>query len=549
MGPIRTARLSPNGSEFGRAAISTGLAGRVVRQAVGVAALLALAYLLALLPLRWAAASVAAGAAGFLLLRFPWLIWPGLAVALPFASGVDLGPLSMADGLLAAAVAVWFVNGVRCNRLRLNVGFVPALVLFFLLALLLSFPNSINLQKAVEGVIKWLEMLLIILLVQEAMPRGRVRWLVWGLLAGGVLQAALGIYQFVFRIGPPNFLLLDRFMRAAGTFGQPNPFAGYLGLTLPVATALFLNVLSSFFTRSRAPEHARPGKPAAPIMPAWAGSLAAIVAYGGVAAVIGLGLLASWSRGGWLGAAASLAVVLLFQIGRKIATAALAALAVLLAAGSALARFIPASLTDRLADLPAYMGLGMWDVVRQPVTNSNFSVIERLAHWIAALRMWELSPWFGIGPGNYAAVYPQVRLPRWEEPLGHAHNIYLNVLAENGLFGLFAYLVMWGGVVGWLVYQRSQMRKSMAGRPPLRNGPPLQSAPWNAALLLGVLGIVVHLSVHHLFDYLYVQGMYLHLALWLASAVALARRPPAVPSSAAPSTAENRNRETKTFVH
>lgn len=535
MGTIRTPLLSLNRAEFGRPPFLAGLAAQRARQAVGMAVILALAVLLAELPLRWAAASVAAAAAGFVLLRFPWLIWPGLAVALPFASGVDLGPFSMADGLLAAAFAVWFFNGVRCNRLRLNFGFVPGLFLFFLLALLLSFPNSINLRKAIEGVIKWMEMLLIILLVQEAMPRGRMHWLVWGLLAGGVLQASLGIYQFVFRIGPPNFLLLDRYMRAAGTFGQPNPFAGYLGLTLPVAAALFLNALSSLFRRSRAPEPARPGNPAAHGMPAWAGSLAASVGYGGVAAIIGLGLLASWSRGGWLGAAASLAIVLLFYAGRKITAAALAVFAVLLAGGTALVRFIPTSLTDRLADLPAYLGLGMWDVVRQPVTNSNFSIIERLAHWIAALRMWELSPWFGVGPGNYAAVYPQVRLPRWEEPLGHAHNIYLNVLAENGLFGLLAYLVMWGGVVGWLVYQRGPMCKGAARRHPLQNGLHLQPSHWNAALLLGVLGVVVHLSAHHLFDYLYVQGIYLHLALWLASAVALARRPPAASSSAAPS--------------
>ena len=533
MGPIRTALVSQYSTEFGRGPNLALLARLRGQQAAGVAALLALAFLLARLPIRWAAASVVAGAFGFLLLRFPWLIWPVLAVALPFASGIDLGPFSLADGLLAAAVAVWFVNGVRCNRLRLNVGFVPGLVLLFLLAVLLSFPYSINFRKAVEGVIKWLEMLLIILLVQEAVPRARVHWLVWGLLAGGVLQAALGIYQFVFRIGPPNFLLLDRFMRASGTFGQPNPYAGYLGLTLPVAAALFLHAISSLFTRPRARGHDPPAMPAVSALPAWVGSLAATIGYGGVATVIGLGLVASWSRGGWLGTASSLTVVLLFQTGRRIAIALVAAFAVLLAAGGALARFIPTSLTDRLADLPIYFGLGIWDVVRQPVTNSNFSVIERLAHWIAALRMWELSPWFGIGPGNYAAVYPQVRLPRWEEPLGHAHNIYLNVLAENGLVGLFAYLVMWGGVVGWLVCQRMQMRETMAEKHPLQNNSPSQPAPWNAALLLGVLGVIVHLSVHHLFDYLYVQGIYLHLAFWLASAGALARRPPAVPSSAA----------------
>ena len=539
MRPIRTALLSSYSTEFGRGPNLALLARLRGRQAAGVAALMALALLLAQLPLRWAAASVVAGASALLLLRFPWLIWPVLAVALPFASGIDLGPFSMTDGLLAAAVAVWFVNGVRCNRLRLNQGLVPGLVLLFLLAVLLSFPNSINLRKAAEGVIKWLEMLLIILLVQEAMPRTRIHWLVWGLLAGGVLQAALGIYQFVFRIGPPNFLLLDRFMRAAGTFGQPNPFAGYLGLTLPVAAALFLHSISSLFPRPRARRPDPPARPAASAMPAWVGAVAATIGYGGVVAVIGLGLVASWSRGGWLGAAASLTVVLLCQIGRRIAIASLAAFAVLLAAGGTLARFIPTSLTDRLADVPVYFGLGMWDVVRQPVTNSNFSVIERLAHWIAALRMWELSPWFGIGPGNYAAVYPQVRLPRWEEPLGHAHNTYLNVLAENGLIGLFAYLVMWGGIVGWLFYQRMQMRKAMTEQHPLQNNNPSRPALWNSALLLGVLGVIVHLSIHHLFDFLFVQGIYLHLAFWLASAVALARRPPAAPYSPTPHSTTN----------
>lgn len=176
----------------------------------------------------------------------------------------------------------------------------------------------------------------------------------------------------------------------------------------------------------------------------------------------------------------------------------------------------------------------MWDIVQQPVTDSNFSIIERLAHWIAALRMWEMSPWLGVGPGNYAAVYPQVRLARWEDPLGHAHNTYLNVLAENGLIGIFAYLALWAGVVVWLVSMR---RRILHGRweEVDRRGSSIPSdegiippMAWNAALLVGVLGVVVHLSVHHLFDNLFVQGIYLHIGLWLGSAVALAGRRPAV---------------------
>jgi len=490
------------------------LLGRQIRTAVAVVGPAGLAWLLAEIPLSWSAAAGAAGGGGVLWLRFPQLIWPGLAVVLPFASALKRGPLSLADLMLGAAVLLWLIEGVRKNRLRLNYGVLPTLFIVYLLALLLSFPNAIDLQEALEGVIKWLQMLVIVLLVQEALSPRQVRWLVWGLLAGGVLQAMLGIYQFIFRIGPPNFLLLDRFMRAAGTFGQPNPFAGYLGLTLPVAVSLFLMSISSFHRRSEGRLRQL---------------LTGTVAYGGAAAIIGAGLLASWSRGGWLGAAAGAGVVLYFQGGPIVKGAALAGAGAVMLFGPLTYRYIPSSLTDRIADLPTYFGSGMWEVVQQQVTDSNFSIIERMAHWIAALRMWEMSPWLGVGPGNYAAVYPQVRLARWEDPLGHAHNIYLNVLAENGLIGICAYLVLWTGVVIWLVRKRRQIiRSSWEKVDPERGQLPSSAAPllspsWNAALLIGVLGVVVHLSVHHLFDNLFVQGIYLHVALWLGAAAALAR--------------------------
>lgn len=513
----RTVRLPLSGGLPGHPnglPIPSGRQGRTVVAVVGLAGL---AWLLAELPLLWSAAAVAAVGGSLLLLRFPHLIWPGLAVALPFASALKRGPLSLADLMLGAAVLLWFVEGVRKNRLRLNSGVLPALFTFYLLALLLSFSQAIDLQEALEGVIKWMQMLVIVLLVQEALSPRQVRWLVWGLLAGGVLQAMLGIYQFVFRIGPPNFFLLDRFMRAAGTFGQPNPFAGYLGLTLPVAVSLFVLCFASLLRRSEGS-----------LLQLFSGT----VAYGGAGAIIGAGLLASWSRGGWLSAAAGVGVVLYVQGGPIIKGAALAGAGAVMLFGPLTYRYIPSFLTDRIADLPSYFGSGMWEVVQQQVTDSNFSIIERLAHWIAALRMWEMSPWLGVGPGNYAAVYPQVRLARWEDPLGHAHNTYLNMLAENGLIGFSAYLVLWTGVVIWLLLMRRRiLQRKWATVERERNLLPMSAATlpsptWNAALLTGVLGVVVHLSIHNLFDNLFVQGIYLHVALWLGAVVALVRGEP-----------------------
>jgi putative inorganic carbon (hco3(-)) transporter len=223
----------------------------------------------------------------------------------------------------------------------------------------------------------------------------------------------------------------------------------------------------------------------------------------GCVVFIGLGMVASWSRGGWLGALAGVAFVIVFRSRRALilSLTAGALLLIALILGGLNPDLIPTPITQRLADIPAYLGFGIEDLVNQPVNDDNFAVIERLAHWFAALRMWDRAPWLGVGVGNYATVYPEVRLPLWEDPLGHAHNIYLNILAETGLIGLFAYLLLWTLVTGWLWRA-------------IRRDP---DGSWERALRIGILGVIVHLTVHNVFDNLFVQGIYLHLAFWLAA--------------------------------
>jgi putative inorganic carbon (hco3(-)) transporter len=346
------------------------------------------------------------------------------------------------------------------------------------------------LSEAAKEVIKWGEVLVTVWLVGGSLTREQKRWLVMGLLLGGALQGMLGIYQFLLRIGPPDFLILGRFMRAAGSFNQPNPYAGYLGLTLPVAVSLALWGWQRFVT---------PGQEAATRQQFFRWALYASA----VAGIVALGLLASWSRGGWLGATAGVVLVISFRSRRALILSIAGGLLLfaLILIGGLTPNWIPAPVAERLADLPAYFGVGLMEVVAQPVTDDNFAVIERLAHWIAALRMWEISPWLGIGPGNYVTIYAEVNLPQWEDPLGHAHNIYLNVLAESGLIGLAAYLLFWGLVIGWLWRQLAATSGNS----------------WESALQIGVLGMVLHLSVHNFFDNLFVQGIYLHVAFWLAA--------------------------------
>lgn len=467
---------------------------RVLRACLPWLGLSLLAWALATLPLPMLAGLLGAATGTFLLLRWPWLIWLGLAVALPISSGIKIGPLSLTDVGLTAAFTLWFIDGVRRRTLRLSFSPVVVGVLIYGGALLLALQGALNLREGFAEVVKWGEVAVVLLVLRSMLPPQQAQWFVVALLVGGIGQALLGLYQFIFQIGPEWFIILGRFMRASGSFHQPNPYAGYLGLCLPVAASLALWNLNQFWSSlTQTPK----SKLQNPKFLVW--SLFYTLATG----VIGLGLLASWSRGGWMGAAVGLAIVVILRSRRAMVLGSVGGVLLLIALllGSALPTWLPAPIAARLQDLPAYFGLG--DVLDQPVTDENFAVIERVAHWVAAVRMWEEAPWLGIGPGNYATVYPTVRLPRWEEALGHAHNIYLNTLAESGLVGLGAYLLLWFMVIGWLWQQR---RLAL-----------VQQAGWAAALAIGSLGVVGHSLIHNLFDNLFVQGSYLQVAFWLAA--------------------------------
>lgn len=462
-------------------------------RAAAVGGLLGATWLLATLPWPLALALALAGPGIVLLARRPGLAWVALGALLPLAATAKWGPVSLADGGVAMAVALWLADGARRRSLRVTWHPLLTPLTFYVAAQLLSTPGALNLGEAMQEVVKWIEFGAVLAVAGSSLrPQQRV-WLVYGLLAGGTAQGLLGIYQFLNRIGPEWFVVLGRFMRASGSFGQPNPYAGYLGLTLPVAISLSLYFLT---TRSTTESHGL-GK--------WRWRSLQLGLTGAAVGIMGAGLLASWSRGGWLGAAIGIGLTISLQSRRVASMALLMALVIFggLAVGSVQADLLPAPIAARLADLPAYFGLaqgGLDAVLEQPLTTANFSVQERIAHWAAALKMWQMRPWLGVGPGNYATIYPQVQAMGWDEALGHAHNIYLNVLGETGAVGLVAYFLFWLSATVW-----AARRWWLA-----ENG-------WQRAVAAGVLGVLAHLAVHNIFDNLFVQGVYLHLALWLAA--------------------------------
>ena len=124
-------------------------------------------------------------------------------------------------------------------------------------------------------------------------------------------------------------------------------------------------------------------------------------------------------------------------------------------------------------------------------------------------------PWLGIGPGNYSAAYGDYFLPGWLDPLGHAHNYYLNLAAETGALGLAAYL----------------LTLSLAFRAALRG---LQApAPFWRTVAIGTLGALVAIAFHSVFDNLFVHGVSVQMGalLGLAQQVSQRARPPAARSA------------------
>jgi putative inorganic carbon (HCO3(-)) transporter len=469
------------------------------RQMFGLlAGLLALGVGLSWLPLPVAAVGLLGTIAVVLILLHP--VWGLIALIplIPFSSlvSLEIGGVSVGgmEVLLLLILIAWLLR--MASRRQIVIPH-PRLCLPWLLwlgVILVSWLAALSLGAALTESLKWLEMLALYLFMVAVLERRHLPWLIGAVLLAGIAQALLGLYQFLFRVGPEGFLLFGgRFLRAYGTFRQPNPYAGYLGLILPIAFSLILWGLGAWRTYHH-PQSAKRRTQTAVNLPRHYPLLITLVS------VVAMGLMlaalfASQSRGAWIGFAAALVAVSLVRGGWT--TVLLALVVAVLATMAALGAFQTLSpvVIERFSD--ALTALSIPDIATAEVTDANFAAIERLAHWQAALDMWRDHLWLGVGFGNYAVVYPAYAIGRWLDPLGHAHNYYLNVAAETGLTGLLAYGLFWIAAfgMGWAAVRRS--------------------TGYQRAVAAGGVGVLVHLSTHNLVDNLFVQGMYLHIAIVL----------------------------------
>jgi O-antigen ligase len=398
------------------------------------------------------------------------LVAAPLAAYTNYMTGAVLRPLDTGQVMLALTIGSWLLRGLA--RREINIPFVPLLwpLTIFVGWATISLLWAPSYEYAVPEVIKWIEIILVMLMVVDARDRWSASWVIAGVLASGVFQASLGIWQYGLRgIGPETFRISGHLYRAYGTFEQPNPYAGYIGLIWPIAAGLLIGQISNLKSQIRS---------------ATCALLLAICVLLLVAA-----LVFSWSRGAWMGALAAV-VVMAAALPRRVwlgVGGVALAIAMLLSANTI--GLLPNAIRSRLTDFTQQVQV--FDVRGVGINDANYAVLERLAHWQAAGEMIRYHPWTGVGFSNYEPTYAHYALMNWPISLGHAHNYYLNVTAELGIPGLLAYLLMWGANL-WQTVRA------------LRRG-----SGWQRGLALGLLGAWTHLSVHHLFDNLYVNNTHL----------------------------------------
>ncbi len=392
--------------------------------------------------------------------------------------------------LFLLVVAIWLVRGAAHREIAFPIHALLPPLLLFMGAALLSLWNPVDTRYGFNEFGKWGQIALISVLVYERI-RGeagarRVPLAVGGLALAAVFQAGLGIYQFALRgTGPAPFAIGEGLYRAYGTFQQPNPFAGFLGMVGAVLVGLALSEGGAWLWRWWR-ERAWPARAAG--LRLGAVMLAAFLVSGAVGA--------SWSRGAWVGYAAALLGMAALLPRRGWWGVLLVGALVLTGAFLYQGGWLPGGIAARLMGFAEYFRFR--DVRGVGINDANYAAIERMAHWQAAIEMWRANFWFGVGLGGYPPAYPAYRLINWPLDLGHAHNYYLNLLAEVGLLGFLAYAFLMGRAL-WLTVSATRRRDG-----------------WARGLALGLTGAWIHLAMHSLVDTLLVNNVHLHIGVLLA---------------------------------
>ncbi|WP_371671381.1 O-antigen ligase family protein [Streptomyces sp. NBC_00289] len=336
-------------------------------------------------------------------------------LALPVSPDGE-GGAGPADALSALVVLYCVIRVLRDRRRPLSR--TAAVVLGLPVAgLAVAATGAASAAAGFAGMGRYLQVFVLVPVAVVLLVRGRsdFRLLAWSFVALAVCQGAIGVHQFATGTGASY---QGEEIRAVGTFGATD----VMGMASVVSFGL---VCALGLALGRAPVRHR-----------------AVAA--GCALALLLPLALSFSRGAWIATAVTCVAQLLLAGPRRALKvgAVLVAVSVVLVGGFGVGS---AMLQERIGS------------ITQVADAPDQSVTDRYTMWAAAVGMWRERPLTGVGLKGFPEqrdAHASLALSSGSDtegagaafrrqPLLSPHNMYLLVLAEQGLIGLLALAGSW----------------------------------------------------------------------------------------------------------
>jgi O-antigen ligase len=234
------------------------------------------------------------------------------------------------------------------------------------------------------------------LIIQTFNTRERLRHLIGVII---IVAAFLSFFGIVKKFGANPFPwwnydngLNPDLAVSSSTFGNPNHFAGYLSMAIPLLLGLFFTGING-------------GKLFLSVL---------------LTLLMTVALIFSISRGGWV----STAVGLAFMIAALLINQYLKSKTIVLIALVGLF-FL------------AFIALSNRPVIQEMLTvkqaSKDVSLQSRILVWHKTIDMIRDYPWLGTGPGTFSTMFTQYQPPGFTARFFRAHNDYLHFISETGI--------------------------------------------------------------------------------------------------------------------
>lgn len=312
--------------------------------------------------------------------------------------------LILAVMLMIVLYKIFFTEKIKLQLSDLDF----PLIGIFVVGILSAIVNEVDFKIAIFGMRAFMQFSLLYLIIAQLKPsREDIKKFLVFLLLFATIIASIGIGQRIMGITTPiqwvdASELNNVTMRAFSTMSNPNTFAGYLILFIPIALAFTL-----------APIH-------------MGLRVLALLATG----IMSVALLFTYSRGAMLGLGAGMLMLGLIYNKRLLALVIAGAMALPIVAPSIITRILYGFSADYIAKSLNY---------------------GRLLFWSFGFQLLEKHPWLGVGPGRFGGSIANIYgSPAYREiglPLDYemwVDSQIMQVWTELGTLGLIVFL--------WLIF-------------------------------------------------------------------------------------------------